>query len=201
VASGDEASEAEPDLQIPTAFADLIGYHLRIAQEASFAAIRQGGGKADLKPGWYTILTILSENPGIAPSELSRLSGRDRSTLTTTLKDLARRGLIARRRKTHDQRSYTIRLTPEGDEMLTNVRAFSHQHDARLDAIVGADKPLFIAILRRIAAGLGHGVAAPRPERPQVGARKRVAPPASRRSARSPAARSARRPSGGKDMA
>src|ERR1700756_2844735 len=112
---------------VPAAFADVIGYHLRIAQEASFAAIRQGGGKEDLKPGWYTILTLLSDNPGLTPSQLSRLCGRDRSTLTAVLKDLARRGLIAPRRNRNDQRSYSVRLTEVGRETLEKLRVFSRQ--------------------------------------------------------------------------
>jgi DNA-binding MarR family transcriptional regulator len=144
------------DLAVPAAFVNLIGYHLRIAQEASFQAIRKGAEGSDLKPGWYTILTILADNPGLTPSELSLHCGRDRSTLTGTLKDLARRRLVSRRRNRRDQRSYGVRLTPRGTEMLDRLRVHALRHDARLDAIVGErDKPLLIAMLRRIAAGLG----------------------------------------------
>ncbi len=149
-------SEARPgeDLQIPAFFADVIGYHLRIAQEASFAAIRQGAGSSDLKPGWYTLLTILSDNPGLTPSEISRLCGRDRSTLTTTLKALDARGLILRERKADDQRSYSVRLTEAGETMLKDLRVIAHAHDDRLDAIVGKDKVMFLAVLRRIVGAL-----------------------------------------------
>ena len=138
----------------PAAFRDNVGYHLRIAQEASFAAIRQGAGGAELKPGWYTLLTILHDSPGLTPGALSRICGRDRSTLTGTLKQLAAEGLITRRRKTADQRSYVVRLTAKGEAMLVTMQAHSGQHDAKLDALVGADKPMLLAALRRIAAGL-----------------------------------------------
>ncbi|MGG6495301.1 UNVERIFIED_CONTAM: hypothetical protein NY603_20485, partial [Bacteroidetes bacterium 56_B9] len=73
-------AQASGEVSIPEAFADLLGYHLRLAQEASFQAIRQAAGRSELKPGWYTILTILSDNPGLTPTELSRFCGRDRST-------------------------------------------------------------------------------------------------------------------------
>lgn len=147
---------------MPAAFADLIGYHLRLAQEASFQAIRQGAGKADLKPGWYTILTILSDNPGLTPTELSRLCGRDRSTLSSTLKGLSARGFITRRHTPGDQRSYSVRLTAAGETMLKKLRVIARAHDARLDAIVGTDKPALIALLRRIAATLGQADVLPR---------------------------------------
>ena len=157
-------SAAGHELQVPEAFANLIAYHLRIAQEASFQAIRHGAGKADLKPGWYTILTILSENPGITPTELSRNCGRDRSTLTSTLRDLAARGLVVRRRTQKDQRSYTIRLTAKGEQMLEQVRTFCRLHDAKIDRIVGSkNKAQFIATLRKIALVLSRDRAAGEP--------------------------------------
>lgn len=166
---GRKGASALPDamgteVNPPAALADLIGYHLRLAQEASFAAIRQGLGKSDLKAGWYTILTILSEYPGITPTELSRLCGRDRSTLTATLKGLAARGFISSRRKSGDQRSYGVWLTGSGSAMLRRLQTIARAHDARLDAIVGKDKPLLIALLKRIVEGLGQG-GAPRRQR------------------------------------
>jgi DNA-binding MarR family transcriptional regulator len=141
---------------LPDAFATLIGYHLRLAQEASFQAIRKGAGKSDLRPGWYTILTILSDNPGLTPTELSRLCGRDRSTLSSTLKGLSARGFITRRGSPDDQRSYSVRLTAAGETMLRKLRTIAKAHDARLDAIVGKDKPRLIAVLRRITEALGQ---------------------------------------------
>jgi len=146
---------------LPAVLDNLIGYHLRLAQEASFQAIRQGLGKSDLKPGWYTLLTILSEHPDITPTDLSRLCGRDRSTLTSTLKGLTARGFIASRRKAGDQRSYGVRLTGAGETMLRRLQVIATSHDARLDAIVGKNKPLLIRLLRQIASEIGAGTARP----------------------------------------
>jgi len=176
-------SQGGGELAVPKAFADLIAYHLRLAQEASFQAIRQGAGKSDLKPGWYTILSILSDNPGLTPTELSRLCGRDRSTLSSTLKGLSARGFIARRHTPDDQRSYSVRLTAAGEAMLKKLRVIARTHDARLDAIVGKDKPMLIAVLRRIAEALGQPeMEARRASRPRAPTRAR------RRSVRAKAA-------------
>ena len=57
----DLPSENESDVLIPTAFRDVVGYHLRVAQEVSFQAFSAMLEKSDRKPGWYSILTILSE--------------------------------------------------------------------------------------------------------------------------------------------
>ena len=96
----------------------------------------------------------MRDSPGLTPGALSRICGRDRSTLTGTLKQLAAEGLISRRRRSADQRSYLVRLTAEGSAMLATMQAHSRLHDARLDALAGADKPMLLAALRRITAGL-----------------------------------------------
>ncbi|PZU24566.1 MAG: MarR family transcriptional regulator [Shinella sp.] len=113
--------------------------------------------KTDLKPGWYSILTILSEYEELTPSELSKVCGRDRSTLTSTLKGLSIRGLIERRQNPDDQRSYSVSLTKAGREMHSRLHAFAQEHDRRLDEIVGKDKDLLISILARIVGSLGKG--------------------------------------------
>jgi DNA-binding MarR family transcriptional regulator len=147
----------EADILIPAAFRDVIGYHLRVAQEVSFQAFSAMLEKTDLKPGWYSILTILSEYDGLTPSELSKVCGRDRSTLTSTLKGLSIRGLIERRQNPDDQRSYSVLLTDEGRKMHSRLHAFAQEHDRRLDEIVGKDKAALVAILARIVGALGKG--------------------------------------------
>lgn len=147
-ASGDDLDCA------PDALSDAIGYHLRLAQEASFQAFQQRVGNPDLKPGRYSILTILAENPGLTPTELSRACGRDKSTLTPALKDLVARDLVQRHHTPDDQRSYKVSLTLAGERLLRKLRTHAQAHDRALDRIVGARKTEFLAILRRIAAEL-----------------------------------------------
>ncbi len=147
----------ETDLLIPEDFSNVIGYHLRVAQEASFAAFGTLLQNTDLKPGWYTILTILSQHDGLTPSELSKVCGRDRSTLTSTLKKLSIRGLIDREQIQCDQRSYKVRLTEEGQRMQAKLRAIAQEHDRRLDEIVGDDKDALLAVLTKIIAAFSKG--------------------------------------------
>lgn len=152
-----DVEKVEEDDIVPKTFKNVIGYHLRIAQEASFQTFSTMVDKADLKPGWYSILTILAEFEELTPSELSRVSGRDRSTLTATLKGLAVRGLIERHQNPDDQRSYSVRLTDEGRKMQAQLHAIARKHDRRLDEIVGEDKAVLISVLGRIVKALGDG--------------------------------------------
>ncbi|WP_376097455.1 MarR family winged helix-turn-helix transcriptional regulator [Roseomonas sp. CCTCC AB2023176] len=134
--------------------ADTIGFRLRLAQEASFAAFARRTGHAELRPGRYALLTLIGENPGLSQSALSAAAGRDKSTLTPATADLERRGLI-RRERGADRRSYAVTLTAEGEAVLRDLRAHAEAHDRRLDELVGPqNRPAFLAALRRLISGL-----------------------------------------------
>ena len=156
-------AEPQPAVQAP-ADADVqlgllsgfIGFHLRLAQEASFRAFAQRVGDPDLKPQRFAMLTLINENPGLTQTALGRASGRDKSTLTPALNDLQRRGLIDRERSSSDRRSYILSLTPAGKALLRKLARHAADHDRRLDEIVGLDKKeRFVRILRKIAMALG----------------------------------------------
>lgn len=153
-AQGTPASDA---VRIPAVLSDAIAYALRLAQEASFATYLQRVGNPDLQPGRYTILMLLDANPGLTPTALSRASGRDKSTLTNTLRDLETRGYVVRSRKETDRRSYAVSLTPEGRDLLDQLRGHARAHDAMLDRLVGDDKRRLMSILGRITRALGEG--------------------------------------------
>lgn len=136
--------------------ADWIGFHLRMAQIASFQAFAREVGEVDLPPGRFALLTLIGRNPGISQTVLSRAAGRDKSTLTPALHDLKRRGLIDRQRLKHDRRSYHLALTPAGEAVLRRLTECATRHDHNLDRIVGPrDKPRLLRLLRKIIAELG----------------------------------------------
>ena len=136
--------------------AEWLGFHLRMAQIASFQAFAREVGQVDLPPGRFALLTLIGRNPGISQTVLSRAAGRDKSTLTPALRDLKRRGLIARDRRARDRRSYHLTLTPDGDAMLQRLTECAARHDRNLDRIVGPrDKPRLLRLLRKIMSGLG----------------------------------------------
>jgi DNA-binding MarR family transcriptional regulator len=135
---------------------DWIGFHLRMAQIASFQAFAHEVGEVDLPPGRFALLTLIGRNPGISQTVLSRAAGRDKSTLTPALRDLKRRGLIRRERLESDRRSYHLSLTQDGETMLRRLAECAARHDANLDRIVGLrDKPRLLRILRKIMSELG----------------------------------------------
>jgi DNA-binding MarR family transcriptional regulator len=133
---------------------DYIGFHLRLAQAASFRSFKRHTGLRNLRPGWFAVLSIINDNPGITPIALSRASGRDKSTITPVLRDLEREKLISREEIPSDRRSYALRLTQKGAESLAHLATCAAAHDRELDAIVGDAKGELLALLRRIVAEL-----------------------------------------------
>ena len=145
-ASASQTSLGKPD--------GYIGFHLRLAQNASFKTFKKKTGEDDLRPGWFAVLSLIHDNPGITPMALSRASGRDKSTLTPVLRDLGKGHLIARQPTANDRRSYSLFLTPAGQAKLAKLAGHAADHDKVLDEIVGDNKADLIALLRRIWAVL-----------------------------------------------
>ena len=136
--------------------AEWLGFHLRMAQIASFQAFASEVGEVDLPPGRFALLTLIGRNPGISQTVLSRAAGRDKSTLTPALRDLTKRGLIVCERLARDRRSYHLSLTPAGQEMLRRLTQCAARHERNLDRIVGArDKGQLLRLLRKIMSELG----------------------------------------------
>ncbi len=133
---------------------DYIGFHLRMAQDASFRAFARHTGVRDLKPGRFAAMTVISNNPGITQAALGRAIARDKSSVTPLIQELERRGLVERQRSSTDRRSISLSLTASGEEALRRLMAHAVEHDRRLDKIVGRHKPEFINLLKKIADDL-----------------------------------------------
>lgn len=132
-----------------------IGFQLRMAQIASFQAVARKSHHMGVRPGRFATLLIIGRNPGISQTALSRANGRDKSSLTPVLTDLVRRKLVRRTRIAGDRRTYGLSLTPAGERALRELLVSIHEHEAKLDAIVGPrERAQFLRTLRRISEEL-----------------------------------------------
>src|SRR5919204_3382558 len=95
----------------PSFLPDLLGYRLRLAQQALFRDFAERVG--ELSPGRVGILLLIEANPGVTQSRLAKAVSLDRSTLVGVLHALQDRGLIERRRG-EDRRTNGLWLTPQG---------------------------------------------------------------------------------------
>ena len=133
--------------------ADWVGFHLRMAQTASFQAFARRANGFDVRPGRFATLMLIGRNPGISQTALSRANGRDKSSLTPVLNDLLRRGLVRRERTRTDRRTYRLTLTAAGEKMLRRLTQCAREHERDLDRLIAPrDRIRFRAVLRKIAA-------------------------------------------------
>jgi DNA-binding MarR family transcriptional regulator len=133
---------------------EFIGFHLRMAQDASFRAFARQVGMRDLKPGRFAAMMVIHNNPGISQIELSRAIARDKSSVTPLIQDLEKHGLVARLQSKVDRRSVTLTLTRAGETALRRLLVHAVDHDRRLDVIVGDAKPELLRLLKKIEDAL-----------------------------------------------
>jgi len=128
----------------------LLGYRLRLAQQAvfrDFAASVHG-----LSPGRVGLLVYVHANPGVTQSRLAEAVERDRSTMVGVLDQLETRGLIDRRRGL-DRRTNGLWLTPAGRALLARALRAIARHERRISAkLTPAERRQLLRLLGKIAA-------------------------------------------------
>ncbi|MET7246751.1 MarR family transcriptional regulator [Methylobacterium sp. EM32] len=134
---------------------ETIAYNLRLAQTASFQAFSALTGDLGLRPGWYALLQLIGDNPGVSQTALSLATSRDKSTLTPLLGDLERRGLIRREPDPLDRRGRRISLTEAGRAKLALLAECAARHDARLNALFAPEqRQHLVALLKTLTEAL-----------------------------------------------
>lgn len=109
---------------------DFIGFRLRRVQNQlsrNFAAVTANEG---LRSGLFSSLAIVSANPGISQSELSREVGLDKSVTVTIVDELEKYGWAERRRSPQDRRRHALFVTPAGEAKLDGLFALMEKTEA-----------------------------------------------------------------------
>ena len=129
---------------------ELIGYRLRLAQQAvfrDFAASVPG-----LSPGRVGMLLLIEANPGVTQSRLAHAVSRDRSTMVGVLDQLEAKGLIERRRGA-DRRTNGVWLTRAGRTALARAKRAIAIHERRVAARLSpVERAQLLDLLPRVAA-------------------------------------------------
>jgi|SRR5688572_25521044 DNA-binding MarR family transcriptional regulator len=133
----------------PGALAGLLGYRLRLAQQAVFRDYASSVG--ELSPGRVGLLLLVESNPGVTQSRLARAVHLDRSTMVGVIDTLEERGLIERRRG-EDRRTNGLWLTRSGRSLLGRMKERIEQHERRVAArLTPAERAQLIALLEKLA--------------------------------------------------
>jgi DNA-binding MarR family transcriptional regulator len=128
----------------------LIGYRLRVAQQAVFRDFARTVG--ELSPGRAGMLLLVEANPGVAQGRLAEAVKLDRSTMVGVVDSLEERGLIERRRGT-DRRTNGLWLTPPGRALAARLRRRIERHEARVARrLSAAERVQLLVLLEKLGA-------------------------------------------------
>jgi DNA-binding MarR family transcriptional regulator len=132
----------------PGALPGLLGYRLRLAQQAVFRDFASSVG--EVSPGRVGLLLLVEANPGVTQSRLARAVHLDRSTMVGVIHTLEGRGLIERRRG-EDRRTNGLWLTRAGRSMIARLKERIELHERRVAArLSSAERAQLIALLEKL---------------------------------------------------
>ncbi|SRR5258706_711191 len=110
---------------------------------------------SDLTPRQYAVLKAVSKSADLSQTALVDRTGIDRSTLADIVRRLIRKGLLQRKRTSHDARMYAVRLTQAGTNLLKNAEPAARSTEERLlSALPTSQRVAMIDALHRIVSTL-----------------------------------------------
>ncbi len=134
------------------------GLLLRRVSSASFSTFSEIVGTHGLHPMHFGMLMIIDAEEPISQQELSHRTGIDPSTMVARMDVLDGHGLVERTRSSEDRRSYEIRLSPSGREVLKDLRRKAKEHGERFFApLTHSERKQLHELLAKLAAGIEEG--------------------------------------------
>jgi len=131
------------------------GFLMRKVSTASFQAFAEIVGAHGLHPMHFGMLMMIAAEEPVSQQELSQRTGIDPSTMVARMDVLDELGLVDRLRSGDDRRSYEIRLSAEGRELLTELRKEATEHGERFFApLTKPERRQLHELLSKLAASI-----------------------------------------------
>jgi len=141
--------EEEPAIAVST----LVGFQLRRAHMLFALHWQMSFRDRDprVTPMQGGMLLTIENNPGLTQAALARLMEVEAPTLLQSLEKLIDTQLVRRGRRVEDRRAYALELTPEGREMLAEVKRFvPRREDELLAGLSPEERRLLVDLLQRV---------------------------------------------------
>jgi len=128
-----------------------VGYWLRRAYQRHMAIFAGIMSDLDLTSMQFAALVKLHELKAVSQTELGRLTGMDRATISGVVARLKRRNLVLYKPDPLDKRSRIIALTAAGDSLLTEaMRRIDRVTEQTLEPIGTAERESLRTILQKM---------------------------------------------------
>jgi DNA-binding MarR family transcriptional regulator len=128
-----------------------LGYFVRRLQLWVFQDFIRRLAAIDMSPAQFSVLVVISANRGLSQAQVAETLGIERAGLARLLHGLESRNLVQRLLSSTDGRRHVLKLTREGQKLLTRAKTLAAQHEAALKRKFGSTRYQFLlAALREV---------------------------------------------------
>lgn len=114
-----------------------------------------------LEPRQVGLMRAVADTQGQSQQAIGERLRIPPSRMVTLIDGLERRQVVERQRNPVDRRAHALYLTDAGQRLLARVTCLASEHEDEVCAgLSGPERDQFVALLRRVAAGLGLSEAA-----------------------------------------
>src|SRR5512139_1677866 len=94
-----------------------LGPSVRVVRNLLVARVGAAFAEFGLRPGAFSMMTLIAANEGCSQNDLARATAMDKSAVVAILDDLEAKGLATRVRSERDRRRHHLSLTREGEKL------------------------------------------------------------------------------------
>ena len=138
--------------QVDTSYLEgLIGYNARRAALAVIEVFMQRMSVYDLRPVDFSVLSLVTHNPGITSRQLCTTLGILPPNLVGMVNALEKRGLVERMPHPHDGRAVGLHLTAAGRKLMRDAEGTAAQLEAdAAGKLTAAEVKTLIRLLKKV---------------------------------------------------
>lgn len=132
---------------------ELLGYSLRRAQVAMFAAFHEATRGMGITPPRFTALVVIGANPGLSQTVLGNVLGIARSGAMLLADRFEAQGWVERRHRPDDGRAWGLYLTRRGEALVERLKRRVVATDRRRAAVLSSrERRELLRLLEKLAA-------------------------------------------------
>ncbi|HSV54743.1 MAG TPA: MarR family transcriptional regulator [Burkholderiaceae bacterium] len=143
---------AAPADQVNTEYLEsLVGYNARRAAIAAIEVFLQRMAVYDLRPVDFSVLSLITHNPGITSRQLCNTLSILPPNLVGMISALEKRALIERQPHPRDGRAVGLHLTPDGEKLMREAERTAAELEAQVASrLTPTENKTLIRLLKKI---------------------------------------------------
>ena len=138
---------------------DLMG-HVNAIMRALLVAAKRGApaeGQLPFNPLYFNMLRVVGAKGSFRPSQLADELTVSRTTISTAVKALQKRGLLDATPDASDRRALKLSLSTKGQQTLDAIRRQDLRNAAAmLETLPDGERTAFVATMGKVAKGLSQ---------------------------------------------